>query len=199
MASTLAERVAVRRDTAKERVAAAVEIINRRPGEAWLIWCNLNSEADAIEKLLPSALQVAGRHPVNVKVDRLLGFKKMNPPILVSKPSLAGHGMNWQHCANMVFVGLTDSFEQVYQAIRRCWRFGQTRPVDVYFVTSELEGAVVANLKRKEQAFDEMLDAMSGHMRDLMRENVIGGRVASDPYNPTTPMVLPKWLVGEAA
>jgi hypothetical protein len=196
-ASTLAERVAARRDTAKDRVAAAIEIVNRRPGEAWLIWCNLNSEADAIEKLLPNALQVAGRHPVNVKVERLLGFKSMTPPILVSKPSLAGHGMNWQHCANMVFVGLTDSFEQVYQAIRRCWRFGQTRPVDVYFVASELEGAVVANLNRKEQAFDEMLDAMSGHMRDLMKEQVMGGRVASDDYNPTQPMQVPEWLKSE--
>lgn len=196
-ASTLAERVRARRDTAQERVATAVDIINRRPGEAWLVWCNLNSEADAIESMLPDALQVAGRHDVKLKVERLLGFKKMNPPILVSKPSLAGHGMNWQHCANMVFVGLTDSFEQVYQAIRRCWRFGQTRPVDVYFVASELEGAVVANLQRKEKAFDEMLDAMSGHMRDLMRDQVIGCRIASGEYNPTLAMEIPEWLTSE--
>ncbi len=196
-ASTLAERIGVRRDTAQERVTAAAEIVMLRPGEAWLIWCNLNSEADAIEKLLPGALQVAGRHPVNVKVERLLGFKEMAPPILVSKPSIAGHGMNYQHCANMVFVGLTDSFEQVYQAIRRCWRFGQSRPVDCYFVASELEGVVVANLNRKEKAFDEMLDAMAGHMRDLMREQVLGGRAVSDDYNPTKPMQVPEWLKSE--
>lgn len=193
-ASTLGERVAVRRDTVRDRVNAAVEIIAREPGEVWLVWCHLNSEADAIEKLLPGAQQVAGRHPVETKVSRLLGFKEGTPPILVSKPSLAGHGLNFQHCARVVFVGLTDSFEQTYQAIRRCWRFGQTRPVDVYFVASELEGAVVANLKKKEKAFDEMLDAMAGHMRDLMREQVIGGRVSSDPYNPTKPMELPEWL-----
>jgi hypothetical protein len=102
--------------------------------------------------------------------------------------------MNWQHCSRMVFVGLTDSFEQVYQAIRRCWRFGQTRPVDVYFIASELEGAVVANLRRKEQAFDTMLDAMSGHMRDLMREQIFAGRIASDTYNPTIQMMVPGWL-----
>lgn len=196
-ASTLAERVRARRNTAQERVSAAVDIVERRPGDAWLIWCNLNSEADEIERRLPNALQVAGRHATNIKVERLLGFKDRTPPILISKPSLAGHGMNWQHCANMVFVGLTDSFEQVYQAIRRCWRFGQSRPVDVYFVASELEGAVVANLKRKEQAFDEMLDAMSGHMRDLMREQVIGGRVASDEYKPNKPMEFPEWLKNE--
>jgi hypothetical protein len=194
-ASTLGERIGVRKDTATARVAAAAEIVAREAGEAWLIWCNLNSEADAIEALLPAALQVAGRHPVETKVARLLGFKDGQPPILISKPSLAGHGMNWQHCARMVFVGLTDSFEQVYQAIRRCWRFGQSRPVDVYFVASELEGAVVANLRRKEQAFDMMLDAMAGHMRDLMREQVIGGRNASSAYIPTIPMKVPEWLL----
>lgn len=193
-ASTLGERIGVRKDTAAARVAAAVEIVSREPNEPWLVWCNLNSEADAIERMIPTALQVAGRDPVGQKVSRLLGFKDGQPPIMVSKPSLAGHGMNWQHCSRMIFVGLTDSFEQVYQAIRRCWRFGQTRPVDVYFIASELEGAVVANLKRKEEAFDAMLDAMSGHMRDLQREQVIGGRVASSPYNPQVDMRVPAWM-----
>lgn len=193
-ASTLGERIGVRKDTADARVSAAVEIVSREPDEPWLIWCNLNSEADAIERMIPTAQQVAGRDPVEQKVSRLLGFKEGKPPIMVSKPSLAGHGMNWQHCSRMVFVGLTDSFEQVYQAIRRCWRFGQTRRVDVYFIASELEGAVVANLKRKEAAFDAMLDAMAGHMRDLQREQVIGGRVASAAYNPQVPMEIPSWL-----
>lgn len=193
-ASTLGERIGVRKDTAIARVKAAVEIVTREPSEPWLIWCNLNSEADAIEAALPSALQVAGRHPVDIKVSRLLGFKDGRPPIMVSKPSLAGHGMNWQHCARMVFVGLTDSFEQVYQAIRRCWRFGQTRQVQVYFIASELEGAVVANLRRKEAAFDTMLDAMSGHMRDLMREQVVSGRIATNDYDPHVKMEIPEWL-----
>ncbi len=87
-ATTLGERIGVRKDTAMGRVAAAVEIVAREPGEPWLIWCNLNSEADAIERLLPGALQVAGRHDVDLKVNRLLGFKIGQPPILISKPSL---------------------------------------------------------------------------------------------------------------
>lgn len=194
-ALTLSERIGARRDTTPERVAKAVEIVAREPDESWLVWCNLNNEADAIEAALPRALQVAGRHDVGVKVQRLLGFKEGRPPILVTKPSLAGHGMNWQHCARMVFVGLTDSFEQVYQAIRRCWRFGQARSVEVYFVSSELEGDVVANIRRKEVAFEAMLDAMSVHMRDLMREQVIGGRNASDAYDPKIPMRIPEWLL----
>lgn len=194
-ASTLGERIGVRKDTAAARVAAAIDIVNRSPPGQWLIWCHLNSEADAIERLIPDALQVAGRHDIETKVSRLLGFKDGRPPVLISKGSIAGHGMNWQNCNRMIFVGLTDSFEEVYQSIRRCWRFGQMRPVDVYFIASELEGAVVANLRRKEDAFDKMLDAMSGHMRDLMKENVVGGRNASAAYNPTLPMRIPEWIM----
>lgn len=194
IANTLGERIAARRDSAADRVAAAVKIVQREADQPWLIWCNLNAEADAIETALPNALQVAGRHDVDVKVNRLLGFKSGKPFHLVSKPSLAGHGLNLQHCRRMVFVGLTDSFEQVYQAIRRCWRFGQTEPVHVHFVVSELEGAVLANIRRKERAYDQMLDAMASHMRDLVRANVIGGRRVVSSYEPRIPMEVPSWL-----
>ena len=125
----------MRRDTANDRVAAAIEIVTREIEKPWLIWCHLNSEADAIERALLTSKQVAGRDAASVKVDRLLGFCHGNPLHLVSKPSIAGHGMNWQHCANMIFVGLTDSFEEIFQATRRCWRFGQTQPVNVYLVS----------------------------------------------------------------
>lgn len=194
MANTLSQRIGVRRDTAKDRVARAAEIILREPKEPWIIWTHLNSEADMIEKMLPDALQVAGRDKPDIKVARLLGFPKGNPLQLVSKGSIAGRGMNYQHCARQIMVGLTDSFEEVYQCIRRSWRFGQARPVEVYFIASELEGNVVANLKRKELAFDLMLDSMSVHMRDLMRENVIGGRSATVYNHPTQKMELPAWM-----
>ncbi len=166
----------------------------REPAESWLVWCHLNSEADAIERLLPNAAQVAGRDKQEIKVARLLGFVHGKPLHLVTKGSIAGRGMNWQNCARMIMVGLTDSFEEVYQCIRRCWRFGQLRPVDVYFIASELEGAVVANLKRKEIAFDMMLDAMSEHMRDLQRENVLGGRNATFVKEANVRMLLPSWI-----
>lgn len=193
-ANTLSERIGVRRDTVDARVDAVLRIINRESEEPWLIWCHLNSEADAIERKLAAALQVRGSHPTATKVERLLGFKESRPLYLVSKPSIAGHGMNYQHCARQVMVGLTDSFEELFQAVRRCWRFGQTRPVDVYLIASELEGAVVANLRRKEANFDAMLDAMSGHMRDLMREAVHRGRNATSAYSPSIPMELPEWI-----
>ena len=193
-ASTLSQRIGVRRDTAMERVKKAVEIILKESDEPWLVFCNLNSEADAIEKALPKALQVAGRHSPEIKVQRLLGFKAGDPLWLVTKGSIAAHGMNYQHCARLMCVGLTDSFEMIYQGIRRVWRFGQERPVDAWFIASELEGAVVANLKRKEIAFDQMLDAMSDHMRDLQRENVLGGRNASVSVEPRMKMEIPTWL-----
>lgn len=192
-ASTLSERISARRDTAAARVEAARNIVLSEPNEPWLIWCNLNSEADAIERALPLSLQVAGRDVVETKISRLLGFKSGHPLMLVSKPTIAGYGMNWQHCARMVFVGLTDSFEQVYQAIRRCWRFGQDRPVEVYFVASELEEAVVANLRRKERAYEAMMDVMTEHVRDEMREQLIGDRIMG-AYEPRQAMRVPEWL-----
>lgn len=194
-ANTLGQRIGVRKDTMKERVAKAVEIIMREPKEPWFVLCHLNSEADMIEKMLPDALQVAGRHTIEVKVARLLGFTTGNPLMLVSKGSIAGRGLNYQHCRRMIGVGITDSFEEIYQWIRRCWRFGQEHPVDVYLIASELEGNVVANLKRKELAFETMLDAMSDHMRDLQRENVLGGRNATFVAPANKRMELPAWIM----
>lgn len=194
MANTLSQRIGVRRDTLKDRVLKSVEIILREPDEPWMIWTNLNAEADLIEKMLPKALQVKGTQKDDIKISRLLSFTRGEPLWLVSKAKIAARGMNYQHCARMLMVGLTDSFDDVYQGIRRCWRFGQTRPVDVWFIASELEGNVVANLKRKELAFETMLDAMSVHMTDLMRENVIGGRNATVYGEPKVRMELPAWI-----
>lgn len=193
-ANTLSERIGVRRDTIKDRVAKAVDIIMREPDEPWMIWTNLDAEADMIEKLLPRALQVSGKQKPEIKIQRLMGFVRGDPLQMISKAKIAARGMNYQHCARMLMVGLTDSFEAIYQGIRRCWRFGQLRKVDVYFIASELEGNVVANLKDKERKFELMLDAMSEHMRDLQRENVLGGRNATFIQQPKMKMDIPEWL-----
>lgn len=192
-ARTLSERLAARRNSITERVAAAAEIVNAAPDKPWLIWCNLNAEAEALAKAIPDAVEVRGADNRDVKTDRLLGFCAGNPRILVSKPSIAGMGLNYQHCADMIFVGLNDSFEQLYQAVRRCWRFGQTRPVNVYLVASELEGAVVANLERKEAAFEAMGEAMSAHVRDFVRSEV-QGETKSTPVMRSIPMEMPAWM-----
>jgi hypothetical protein len=193
-ARTMQERLAARRDSIAERIKAASDIVNAQPDKPWLIWCNLNAEADALTKAIKDAVEVRGSDLPDTKAKRLLGFAHGEPRVMVSKPSIAGWGMNWQHCADMVFVGLNDSFEQLYQATRRCWRFGQTKPVNVYMVASELEGAVVSNLEAKERAFEAMGEAMAEHMRDLVRAEVRGDKGRSI-YEPKKKMEVPSWLV----
>ena len=198
-ARTLQERIAARRDSIDVRVARAAEIVNASPDRPWIVWCNLNAEGDALTKAIQGAEQVKGSDRPNIKTDRLVGFTKSWPRVLVTKPMVAGFGMNFQHCADMVFVGLNDSFEQLYQAVRRCWRFGQTKPVNVYMLASETEGAVVANLKAKEAAANAMADSLAEHMRDLCRREIRGGRVAEEQAAATLKMEIPEWLTKWAA
>ena len=193
-AQTLQERLGARRDSIDERVKAAADIVNAQPDRPWLVWCNLNAEADALVAAIPDAKQVRGADDPDLKSSRLLGFVDGTPRVLVTKPSIGGFGMNWQHCGDMVFVGLNDSFEQLFQAVRRCWRFGRSGPVNAYFIASELEGAVVANVAAKEARFENMLDAMAEHMRAFSTQEIRGGRRQVSTYNPQTKMELPEWL-----
>lgn len=193
-ASTLQERIAARRESVAERVQAAADIVASDPNEPWLIWCNLNAEADALVKAIDGALNVQGSDAPHIKSKRLLGFTNGDPRILVSKPSIAGRGMNWQHCNRMIFVGLNDSFEQLFQAVRRCWRFGQSKPVTAYLIASEMEGAVVANLRAKEAKYEAMAEAMVEHMRDLSTNAIRGGRVSASSNQANQTMEVPSWL-----
>jgi intergrase/recombinase len=114
---------------------------------------------------------------------------------MISKPSIAGFGMNWQQCHNMVFVGLSDSYEMMYQAIRRCWRFGQTKPVNVYIITSEAEGSVRENIKRKEQQSIEMFEKLAGFSRASIEKEVRKTYRETEEYNPIIEMEIPQWLL----
>lgn len=163
-AQTLMERRQARRASLEDRAAMLAGIVATRPDEPWLIWCDLNDEGDAAEKLIPGSVQVAGRHSDEQKEDRMLGFSDGRYQKLISKPSIAGWGMNWQHCPNVAFLGLSDSWEMYYQAIRRVWRFGQTREVNCHIITSESEGAVVKNIERKEKDAARMAQEMVKHM-----------------------------------
>lgn len=170
-AQTLEERRKARQGSIPERAEAAAGLVNGSQ-DAWLFWCNLNKESETLTKLLPGAVEVKGSDDRDVKESRMLGFASGDHRCLVTKPRIAGFGMNWQHCSNVVFFGLSDSYEEFYQATRRCWRSGQKSPVDVYIVTSELEGAVVANIKRKEQDAQKMAENMVHHMADLNKANI---------------------------
>jgi len=191
-ARSLSERISARRDTVTERVAMAAKLTPTDRPFVW--WCNLNSEAEALAKAIPDAVNLTGADSDDVKERKLLDFTEGRIRILVTKASLTGFGMNWQHCADTGFVGLNDSFEQVYQAIRRFWRFGQKMPVKVHFIAAETEGAVVANLKRKEADAERMAAAMVLHMADLSSATVRGMVRTRPDYNPTQPIILPTFL-----
>ena len=173
-AKTLSERLDIRRSTVGDRVALVAEIVAAKPDEQWMIWCNLNNESGEAKKAIPDSVEVRGSDKREFKEKTLLGFARGDVRVMISKPSIAGFGMNFQSCHNVVFLGLSDSYEQYYQAIRRCWRFGQKYPVNCHIVTSSQEGAVVENIKRKEADAEAMARNMVDNMKDISTENIHG-------------------------
>lgn len=159
-------RAAVRRATMDARCRAAAGLVLAEPAEPWLIWCGMNDEADRLTSLLPGAVNVHGSMSPDDKADLLLGFADGAIRYLVTKPSLASFGLNYQHCARQVFVGLSDSYEQYYQAIRRSYRYGQKRKVVAHIVLSELEGQIAANVRRKERDAAHTMAELVAAMRD---------------------------------
>ena len=197
-ANTLSERRTARRDSLEGRVAACAEMVNAT-NAPWVVWCDLNAEGDALEAAIPGAVEIRGSDEPEVKEQRLMDFAAGKIRVLISKPSICGFGLNWQHCAHMAFVGVTDSWEAYYQAVRRCWRFGQTQEVQVHIFASDLEGAVVSNLKRKERDALAMADALSAETHDAVMQAVTGVTRNSNPYSPARTANIPAWLVSEAA
>jgi hypothetical protein len=192
-ARTLNDQRAVRRATMEQRCKLIADLVNDS-AEPWIVWGELNDECDLLEKLIPDAVQAAGSDELDVKRARLLGFTDGTHRVLVSKSQIAGFGMNWQHCARMAFVGPSHSYEQTYQAIRRCWRFGQTRPVDVHVVCAENEAAVVQNMRRKEADAERLAQETAALVGPAMRAAIGAVERRWNPYNPSTPMELPRWL-----
>ncbi|MEK9724463.1 MAG: hypothetical protein VW405_13410, partial [Rhodospirillaceae bacterium] len=117
--------------------------------------------------------------------------------VMISKPSLAGFGLNWQHCRKVIFVGASHSYEQTYQAIRRCWRFGQTRPVDVHVIRTDSDEAIVQNMRRKVADAERMSAEMIAHVGEAVRAAVGGTAREWNPYNPSQPIRIPAWLTSE--
>ena len=191
LAQTLTDRRDARRNSIDNRVNAAVELIN---DEQWLIWCDLNVESEMLKKSIEGSVEVKGSDKDSHKEQSAISFSKGELKYMVSKPSLFGMGLNFQSCHNMIFVGLSDSYEQLYQAIRRCWRFGQTKDVNVYIITSEAEGAVKANIERKEKESASMINEMIQHTQKILTEEIHGSIRESIEYNPQIQMKLPKWI-----
>lgn len=173
-ALTLQDRIAARRNSVKERVAKCAEIVNHS-SQSWVVWCNLNSESDALRKAIPDAVEIRGNQSPDEKEAGILAFTEGRARVIISKASMTGFGLNWQHCANMAFVGLSDSWEQYYQAVRRCWRFGQQQSVNVHLIIADIEGAVLQNIKDKDAAATVMADSIVDHMRTEMQKNIHTG------------------------
>ena len=189
-ALTLGEQRAVRRATVDRRAARAAEICAEV--DHAVVWCDLNDEADAAEAAIPGAVQVSGADTDDDKIDKLRRFGRGEIRVLVTKPKICGFGMNWQHCAVQVFIGPSHSYEQVYQAIRRCWRFGQRRPVDVWTIRTDADGHIASNFARKEADADKMSEAVSSILIESIRADVSGTERKFNPYN-TSNVPGPAW------
>lgn len=195
-AKTLSERQRARRETVEQRVAACAELVNATDGP-FLVWCDLNIESELLTAAIPGAVEVKGSDKPAHKEKAMLDFAAGKIRVLVTKPSIAGFGLNWQHCADMAFVGLSDSFEQVFQAIRRCYRFGQTQPVNVHMITSSLEGATAENIKRKEADFRKMVAEMVQYTKEITSESIRSTERDVTEYDAKVPIILPSWLRSE--
>lgn len=180
-AKTLQERRDARRGSLQERVRAAADLANCVQ-EPWIVWCNLNSESEALRDAIPGSVEVSGSDDPEYKSQSMLDFSRGKIRVLITKPTIAGFGMNWQHCRRVAFVGLSDSYEQFYQAIRRCWRYGQKRDVYCYVITSAAEGAIVRNIERKERESMALMDGMVQHMRNEMQKEVRGLERQTERY-----------------
>jgi hypothetical protein len=192
-ARTLQEQRAVSRASIDIRVQAAADIVAANPDESWLVWCHLNAESEAIAKAIPGVVEIRGTDDPDDKIEKLLGFATGKYKRIVTKSKIAGMGMNYQICANQINVGMNNSWEALFQTIRRSWRFGQDRPVNIYMIADEREGAVVANLKAKEAQAEYMLEQMAEHMRDLTTRALKGAEIKN--YTPhTKKMDVPSWL-----
>lgn len=157
-------RAQMRRKTLDARVDRAAKLVANQPGP-WILWCALNSEADALADAIPGAVNVHGALDPDEKARLLLGFSDGDFDVLITKPSIASQGLNYQHCHRMAFVGLGDSYEQYYQAIRRCYRYGQTEVVQAHVIVSDLETQIVANVARKEQQAGQITRELVAQMK----------------------------------
>lgn len=182
-----------RRDSLQDRVNEAAKIANGT-NEQVLVWCDLNSESDALTAAISGAVEVKGSQTPEYKETAMNGFTEGVNRVLVSKPSIAGWGMNWQQCNTVIFVGLSDSFEAYYQAVRRCWRFGQKRPVTVYIIISEAEGCVKQNIERKQADAQRMTRELVKFTKDILSAEIRHTTRMSESYVTVERMSIPRWI-----
>jgi hypothetical protein len=180
----------VKRQTAQARADVVAGLVTAEPTETWLVWCDTDYEADALKAALPDALEVRGSHTADLKEERLNAFGTGQCRVLITKPTVAGFGLDWSHCARMAFVGRSYSYETWYQSVRRCLRYGQTREVVCHIAVAEGEDEIGRVVDRKRDDHGKMKAAM----RAAMARSNIASREARVDYNPQHQGRLPSWL-----
>jgi len=184
-AHTLKQQLKARKNSIKERVEACAKLVNSS-NDYFTIWCNLNDESSLLSKLISDSVEIKGSDKPNIKEHALINFARGNIKRLITKPSIAGFGMNFQHCHKICFVGIDHSFERFYQTVRRSWRFGQKHSVDVYIFTAEEEGEVIKNIQRKEENFKKMLKGVISATQEINKKNInVHKSVYTDTENNT--------------
>lgn len=179
--STLSERRAARRGSIGSRIAECKKLISGSK-EQWLIWCDLNDESRGATEAIKGAVEITGSHSLEHKEKAMMDFAHGKIKVLVTKPSIAGFGMNWQNCHNVIFLGLSDSYEAYYQAIRRCWRFGQKQPVNSYMILSDVEETVLYNIQRKHKEVEKMNREVARYVPNIIKKQIRGASRMSELY-----------------
>jgi len=196
-AESLDERRKARQLTVSDRVKKVKEIVESN-NDYNLIWCDYNIESELLHKNIYESVEVKGADTDEKKEKALFDFSDGNIKNMITKPKIAGFGLNWQHCNNIIFCGLSDSYEQYFQAIRRCYRYGQKRDVNVYIVVSDIEANVLENIKRKEKKMNEMINSVIEHTRSYIIDGIKNHKKLNSNYIAVEDIKFPMFLKSEA-
>lgn len=180
----------VKRQTIEARAEMAASIVAAEYDQPWLMWCDTDYEADALKRQIPSAIEIRGSQSIDEKEERLAAFETGKAQHLIAKPSMCGFGLDWSHCARMAFVGRSYSYETWYQAVRRCWRFGQKQTVKVHLIVAEGEAEIGRVIDRKAGDHSTMKRAM----REAMRRANGRSAIVKSLYNPNHKARLAPWI-----
>lgn len=195
VAETLQERREARKESMEDRTDKTVELVNGNEDQ-WLIWVDYNDESDMLRRKIEGCVEIKGSDEPEKKAQASIDFANGDIRCLVSKASIFGFGSNFQSCHNMIFCGLSDSYERFYQAVRRCWRFGQEKPVNVYIILSEKEVSILENIKKKQKQMDEMQKHMTALMKEVTLSEIQHTTRITVDYKPTKQLELPTFLKG---
>lgn len=192
-AETLSERREARKESMNDRVEVAADLV-RNSNDNWLVWCDYNIESQSLHKAIKDSVEIVGADSPERKAQTALDFADGKIKALVSKTSIYGFGMNFQSCHEMIFCGISDSYESFYQAVRRCWRYGQNNEVNVHIIISEKELNVLENIKRKQDQMETMQNQMVALMHDITMSEIKHTARITTEYKPNVEMEIPKWI-----